>query len=411
MGALHRAVLYLRRKPGKAVILAAVMAVACGMALLSLGILETTRTLSTGLKQAAVPVAAVYAADGRGIVGEELAAQLAELPSVKGANRLRAVDATPANFANIEGTLADPGFDDAVRLNAFDDLASDSPFSDQLVRLVEGALVTSEDEHAAVVHVDLAEANGLGLGDRVAFAGENGERAEARIVGLYAAAGGNESGAGGVTARDQSFNQIYVDNVTAADLGAQGFTEVRLTLADADRADDAIADIQRTCGNGFATEIYDSTLSQLAPSLDQTSAAAQATLALVALTGTAAATMLLALWGRSRVRERAVLLSLGRTRAEVACQSLAESTLLFVVAVAVATGAALLLFPAIADALVPPAALLAAETADAAAICGVSTSDAALVALAGFAVVATATGTCTAVSLRRNPRDLLTDKA
>ncbi|WP_270298543.1 hypothetical protein [Eggerthella sinensis] len=292
MGALHRAVLYLRRKPGKAVILAAVMAVACGMALLSLGILETTRTLSTGLKQAAVPVAAVYAADGRGIVGEELAAQLAELPSVKGANRLRAVDATPANFANIEGTLADPGFDDAVRLNAFDDLASDSPFSDQLVRLVEGALVTSEDEHAAVVHVDLAEANGLGLGDRVAFAGENGERAEARIVGLYAAAGGNESGAGGVTARDQSFNQIYVDNVTAADLGAQGFTEVRLTLADADRADDAIADIQRTCGNGFATEIYDSTLSQLAPSLDQTSAAAQATLALVALTGTAAATML-----------------------------------------------------------------------------------------------------------------------
>lgn len=410
MGAMRRAVRYLRRKPGKTAVLAAVMAVACGMALLSLCILDSSRELSAALKQATVPEVAAYRQDGAGLVPDDLAAQLAELPAVKSANRLRTVDATPADFENIEGTAPDPGFDDAVRLHACDDLASAGPFADQLVRLVEGSLVAPGDEHAAVLHVDLAEANGLRVGDTVTLAGANGTTVEARIAGLYAAAGGNEGGGGGATARNQSFNQLYVDNATASDLGARGFSEVRLALADAERANEAAAEIGRTCGEGYATEVYDSALSQLAPSLDQAAAAAQAALVLVAITGTTATAMLLALWGRTRARERAVLLSLGTSKASVVLQSLAESALLFAAAAAAASCVAVVLSPALIDAVVPSAALQAAQQAGATATRGLAASDAAAVTLAGFAVVMLVSGACALVALRRNPREMLTDK-
>lgn len=410
MGSFQRAVCNLRRKPRKAATLTAVMAVAVCMALLSIGIFEATRGISAALKQAAAPEASVYADDGHGSVDEDLAAQLGKLDVVKNANRMRVVDAFPENFKNIEGTMRDPGFDDAVRVSAYDDLSSGSPFADQLVRLVQGSLVAPGDEHAAVVHVDLAEANGLGIGDAFELSGVDGQRTEVRIIGLYAGAGGNEGAPAGVTARNQSFNQIYTDNATAADLGAVGFAEVRLTFADPDRVNEATASIGQTCGGGFVVELYDSALSLLSAPLDQGAAAAQATLVLVALTGTVAVAILLALWGRSRAHERAVLLALGRRKVEVVSQALAESALLYAAAAVLACLAAALLSPSLVRAIVPSAALQAAAEAGADVAATVTVADAATSVLAGLAVVAITTVTCAIVALRRNPRELLTDK-
>lgn len=411
MGAFKRAVLYLMRKPGKAAILTAVMTVACSMALLSSEILGTTQTLSSLLKQSAAPEIAVYEESGEGAIDDDRASKLATLDSIKSINRIRVFDAFPRSFNNIEGTRSDPGYDEAVRLNAFDDLSLDSPFSDQLVRLVKGKLLGAGDTFVAVIHVDLAESNSLTVGDHIALESEEGQSIEAEIVGLYAGAGGNEGEQGNITARNQSFNQIYVDNTTAANLGVTGFREIRLVVADPDSVDKTQAEVTKACGAGYATEVYDSTLTTLTPSLDRTASAAQATLALVALTGIVAVSMLLALWSKQRTHEQVVLLSLGKSRAEVAAQAIIESAALFVIASCIAFIAASLLMPTLTSSLIPSAALTATQSTQTMSIGTISPLNAVWISLGGLLIVSAITFTCAATTLSRNPRDLLVAKS
>ncbi|MEG0758974.1 MAG: FtsX-like permease family protein, partial [Raoultibacter sp.] len=280
----------------------------------------------------------------------------------------------------------------------------------ELVRLVDGRLLNPDDHYAAVVHVDLAEANGLTIGDRIALTTAENLHAEAEIVGLFAGAGGNEGEQGTTTARTQSFNQLYIDNTTISDLGATGYRELRLMLTDPNSIDETLAAVTQACGAGYATEVYDSALAALTPTLDRTASAAQATLALVALTGVVAVSMLLAMWGKQRTHERAILLSLGRSRAEVILQALIESMVLFALAALISSVVASILMPLLSNNLIPSAALAAAQAVGMSITGGLSPADVAWISGVGFLMASTLTATCTAITLRRNPRDLLVEK-
>lgn len=409
MNAAMRALRYVGRKPGKAAVLTSVMFIACCMALLSLSVLDATQSLSKALKQESSPEIAVYRESDDSFVAEDLSRQLVDLPSVANANRIRTLTAFPVGFKNIEGGAPDPGYEQALRLNAYDDLRRNSPFADQLQRLVQGRLLEATDSHAAVIHVDLAQANNLALGDNLTLRGESGQETTVEIVGLFAAAGGNEGEQAASTARNQTFNQVFSDNATAAALGAEGFREIRLTPTNPDQLAALRAEVAALCGAGYGTELYDASLAKISLSLDQASGAAKATLALAGATALAATSLLLAMWGRTRVHERAILLAMGYRKTSVTLQALTETALLFLAAILAAAAVSFAAAPPLVQAITGNAGGLSAATG---APLEASTlfNEAALVGIIGLlAAVILSVVVCLA-TLKRNPRDLLTSK-
>ena len=228
-----------------------------------------------------------------------------------------------------------------------------------------------------------------------------GAEAEAEVVGLFVAAGGNEGDQSLATARTQSFNQVYADCATAISLGMEGFDEVRLAPADPDGAG-ALADAVEADRNaGLAADVLSSAYEKVAPALDSTVGSALAVLALTASVSVAAVSSILALWGRSRVHERAVLLSLGASRKDVLAQAGLEAFFVAALANAASSVVAALALPPLLAAVLPqqaaqPEVPLAAVVA---AGCG-----AVLATVAASVAVAAAT-------TARNPVELFTERS
>lgn len=98
----------------------------------------------------------------------------------------------------------------------------DAPFAEGTISLVQGRHLTSrdaaEEAHVLLMEENLAELNGLSLGDTVAF-GE--ESAEYRIVGIFHT---NVLSGGGRDNQSMEYNQIYASDKPA---GAKGGAVVR----------------------------------------------------------------------------------------------------------------------------------------------------------------------------------------
>ena len=129
MGALKRAARYLARKPGKAALLVVVVFATSLAVMASVGIIEGARDLSHAIKEGSRPSVAVYREDGE-LLPFVVAGDLSNRDDVASANRTGQVDAFPASFSSIEAAVPDPGWDDAVRIHALDDLSQGSPFED-----------------------------------------------------------------------------------------------------------------------------------------------------------------------------------------------------------------------------------------------------------------------------------------
>ena len=208
MGAIGRAARYLARKPGKAALLVLIVFVASLAAMVSVGIIGGASSMASELKAQARPSVGVYLEDGS-LVPAEVADGLRARRDVSSVNRMGSVDAFPEGFRAVDAAVPDPGWDGAVRINAYDDLSQGSPFESQLIRLTEGRLFEAGDRGVALIHADLAEMNGISVGDEVTLRGAEGQEATATVIGLFSAAGGNEGEQGLTTSRTTSFNQVY----------------------------------------------------------------------------------------------------------------------------------------------------------------------------------------------------------
>ncbi|RDB64308.1 hypothetical protein C1878_00100 [Gordonibacter sp. 28C] len=400
MGAFKRAIRYLTRNPGKTALLVAVVFATSLTVMASAGIIEGASELSDKIKEGSRPSVAVYREDDESI-SAATAGDLSGRGDVAAVNRMGQVDALPVGFNAIEAAVPDPGWDDAVRVHAFDDLSQGSPFEDQLLRLAEGRLVEPGDEGAVLLHSDLAEVNGLHVGDTVRFRSATGEETEAKVVGLFAAAGGSEGDQGLSTARTQSFNQVYADCETAVALGMAGFGEVRVSPVDPDGAAKLADAVDADLGAGYLTEVLSSAYDKVAPALNSTVSSASAVLALTAAVAIAAVSSILALWGKGRVHERAVLLSLGASRAKVFAQAGFES--LFVAALAVAASSA------VAATILPP--LLSSALPQQASQSGVPAVAIAAAACAAVLVPIAASVAVAAATTARNPVELFSERS
>lgn len=400
MGAIGRAARYLARKPGKAALLVLIVFVASLAAMVSVGIIDGASSMASELKAQARPSVGVYLEDGS-LVPADVADDLRARRDVSSVNRMGSVDAFPKGFRPVDAAVPDPGWDGAIRINAYDDLSQGSPFESQLLRLTEGRLIEAGDRGVALIHADLAEMNGISVGDEVTLRGAEGEEATATVIGLFSAAGGNEGEQGLATSRTTSFNQVYADCETALSLGMRGYQEVRVEPGDPDGAEGLADSLAEELGAAYSTETFATAYDRLAPSLEASSSTAIAVLALAGATSVAAVTSVLVLWGKGRVRERAVLLSLGEGRAALVGQACAESLAVAALGAALAVAAASATVPVVLRTVLPQGAdalpTLAAPFA--------------LVAMVALAVPTTASAAVASATAGRNPTELFSERS
>lgn len=341
-----------------------------------------------------------------------LADDIATLAGVEGVSDYNVVTmATPVNpvdFARIEDADADQSADiGGVTLRGERNMALDTDVSSGAVRLVTGRWIEPDDDGVCVISRELAEANGLTVGDTISVNDYRDRQSAtvvgASIVGVYERTEPATQTISGDTYRAE--NVIYTDlSLPERAEGHDGdplYQYALLRVADVDEYETVRTRLRAA---GIDWSRYD--LVDRNGSSERLSGGfaglARISGTLTAVTGVAGGAMLIVamlFWLRGRYREIGVLISLGLGRVAVWLQLAAEAVVLAAVGFAVAMLAAPPLARVVAAWLVDAQGTAGTGTAASAGTVSV-TIDAALAAGCGGAVAALVLASCIVVGLR-----------
>ena len=219
-----------------------------------------------------------------------------------------------------------------VSLLSYNNLENDSGFSEGVYRLVSGSYIAG-DIKGIVINSYLADANQLKLGDMIELENDSAKRISLKIAGIFLS--GNESKQPeGMDSVNRIENQIFIDNVSYSDLfETDGYTKVAAYCKNPEQLN-----VLEEKLNNYLSDKADSTTSdtlyrQMALPLEQIIRAAKLMLALTLLAGTVIVSLLLCMWMRTRQKETAIFISIGKSKSSIFLQVFMESFLVFALAV------------------------------------------------------------------------------
>ena len=225
-----------------------------------------------------------------------------------------------------------------IALLSYDDLEKDSPFSEMQYRLASGDYIKREKK-GAVINANLANQNELKVGDTIELSTENGTKVSVQIIGIFMSAGNAEKDQPSeTTAVNRIENQIFIDNSTYKELFKEAeFEKICIYSKRPEKLDVLETSLQKIFGNDVALSTSDTLYQQMSAPLEQISKVANLMLVLTLVTGTVVVSLLLCMWMRTRQKEVAIFMSLGKTKSEIFLQTLLEAGSVFTLSVLGAT--------------------------------------------------------------------------
>lgn len=186
-------------------------------------------------------------------------------------------------------------------------------FTSGQLTLLEGRHIMPDDENKGIISKDLAEKNGLKIGDKI----QTDRGVEIEIVGLFSPKeieGINDQ----VTTYDKIQNLIITDLATlvAYENGPaiQGFNELTVSVDDPQNMEEIISTVKEITGvdwKGFSFLIDNEDYENAASSLEQLSELVSIILIVALIVSIAILSLILTMWARTRIHETGVLLSVG----------------------------------------------------------------------------------------------------
>lgn len=225
-------------------------------------------------------------------------------------------------------------------------------FALDLFLLTQGRHVQPTDRGQALISAPLAQANRLALGDRIRLLAES-DGSDGRAVWFTIAGIFEERHPSPVDSSaaepDLPANFVFIDQASSQAIGQalRGDRSTRYSagamfyVADPDRLERTVAEVRQLPLDWDALELTVNNgayRASVAP-LHRLSSLAVSAVAVVAALGASLLALLLAMWERDRTHEVAVLLSLGVRKSSIWWQHLLESSIVFLVAFALATAA------------------------------------------------------------------------
>ena len=161
MNFVKRAMCYVRRKSGKSVLLFFLFLVADITILGTLAILDTSSGINDEIRRQTNAKVVIENLEVNRSLTEQDYRKLLDIASINSMNRMAKCILYPNGFAPITG--ADENEIGQVCLIGFDDMEKDSPFTENVCRLVAGEF--AKDENEIVINQHLAEQNQIESGD------------------------------------------------------------------------------------------------------------------------------------------------------------------------------------------------------------------------------------------------------
>lgn len=207
-------------------------------------------------------------------------------------------------------------------------------FTSGQLTLTEGRHIMPDDENKGIISKDLAEKNGLKIGDKI----QTDRGVEIEIVGLFSPKeieGINDQ----VTTYDKIQNLIITDLATLVTYengpAIQGFNELTVSVDDPQNMEKIISTVKKITGvdwRGFSFLIDNEDYENAASSLEQLSELVSIILIVALIVSIAILSLILTMWARTRIHETGVLLSVGISKMSILGQYIAEVLLIAVLA-------------------------------------------------------------------------------
>lgn len=365
MSCLKRAWLYVTRKKGKSVLLFLILLVISTFVLSGLCIGNATRQTQVNLRKdlgGAFNISINYSEDNPYYRKEEIeddngstdiimysTEQLSSgmVKSIRNISGVKYCDATIENLCEYDGLLPIPGtvpvedaFSYCVRSVGVWRSSEQNLFTSGKLTLVEGSHITEDNTHSAIISDALAEKNQIKVGDVLTVTDGSGKEIALEVIGLFHANEVEEVGAS-VTSYDKIENRVFTDITSAIEAensaAVQGFDNIKVTVDDPEDIEQIMEQIKRLPDykeNAYTIAADDEAYQSAAASLNSLDVLVKSLLIGIIAVSIVILALILTLWGKTRVHETGVLLSLGVKKANILGQYIAEVLLIAVFAFA-----------------------------------------------------------------------------
>ena len=212
---------------------------------------------------------------------------------------------------------------------------NNSFFQSGIMELTEGKHITGNESNAAVISRDMADQNSLQIGDSISLQAD--EEAEVRIIGIYEIRKPDPAYASVVT-YEKLENQIFIDTSALQDLFGDmpvGFYEAAFSVYDPAQLDSIMSEVKGLSAidwRAFKVAADNQTYLDAAAPLQKLQALVSSIIWVIVLVSAVILSLILTMWGRSRIHETGVFLSLGIGKMRIIGQYLAEVLLIAVIA-------------------------------------------------------------------------------
>ena len=324
---------YLCRKKSKTFILLLVLLFINSMILGSYMILHATEDSRITMQEKMGTKAVLEVKGSDRFITENEVRKIRDMDGVISVNRMADSAVYPVNFNPITNSDSEDENNWKVTLLSYDELERDSAFSDLRYRLMKGDMITEGSGKGAVINFALADANGLEIGDEMEVGTETGSVINVKIIGVFVA-GSERNQMDTLPAVNRIENQIFIDNESYTGLfDYAGYRKIAVYTKKPDQVDVLVQELKDFLGSRVEITTADILYRQLEVPLNRIVRVMKLMLVFTLAAGVTITSILLCMWMRSRKREIAVFISMGKKKTDILMQVFMETAAVFCLSV------------------------------------------------------------------------------
>lgn len=324
---------YLCRKKSKTFILLLVLLFINSMILGSYMILHATEDSRITMQEKMGTKAVLEVKGSDRFITENEVRKIRDMDGVISVNRMADSAVYPVNFNPITNSDSEDENNWKVTLLSYDELERDSAFSDLRYRLMKGDMITEGSGKGAVINFALADANGLEIGDEMEVGTETGSVINVKIIGVFVA-GSERNQMDTLPAVNRIENQIFIDNESYTGLfDNAGYRKIAVYTKKPDQVDVLVQELKDFLGSRVEITTADILYRQLEVPLNRIVRVMKLMLVFTLAAGVTITSILLCMWMRSRKREIAVFISMGKKKTDIFMQVFMETAAVFCLSV------------------------------------------------------------------------------
>ena len=279
-------------------------------------------------------------------ITEKIINSIAELPNVVSYNA-KIEDAywgLPENFEPIPGMVNAPGL--SIPYTAILDSSLDVKFLNGSYKLEEGRHIKPNDSCTALISKELADSNNLSVGDKITFQEFETGKTECTftIVGIYSGTEGTTKQA--ITPDGIPANCGYIDMeglkkfYSRGNEKLEGYDNLDIYTHSPEEAKElmeTIKDLPEVKGKTFTFDVNTEDFDMVSTPLSSFGSMVDTAVLTITVIGMLIIVLFLVLWTRSRNKEIAILLAVGRSKVEIIAQFLVENILIGILSIFAST--------------------------------------------------------------------------